>query len=160
MLQIIILCETQDGRAGIKVFNDSSFHVTYIHDKSINWQQLWYNIIIMHVYTVKHKLSIKLATLECLLIVPACCLLIVPACCLLIVPACCLLIVPACCLLIVPACCLLIVPACDRHLPWASRKRRNVLQIIIYENIYRSHRKHFINSRRTVHVMLPLGHMV
>ena len=30
-----ILCETQEGRAGIKVFNDSSFHVTFIHDKSI-----------------------------------------------------------------------------------------------------------------------------
>ena len=30
-----ILCETQDGRAGIKVFNDSCFHVTYIYDKSI-----------------------------------------------------------------------------------------------------------------------------
>ena len=39
---------------------------------------------------------------------------------------------------------------------WASRNRRNVLQIIIYEYIYWSHRKHFINSHHTVHVMLLL----
>ena len=68
----IILCETQDGRAGIKYLMTVVFT---LYTRQVNWQQLWYNIIIMHVYKVKHKLSIKLATLECLLIVPACVLL-------------------------------------------------------------------------------------
>ena len=34
-----------------------------------------------------------------------------------------------------------------------------MIQIIIYEYIYRSHRKYFINSHHTVHVILPLSHM-